>query len=49
MASLAPELESLELRYRQGWDKTQSYEEALDNSYAADCDQRLYPFGPTAC
>ena len=46
MASLVPELENLELRYRQGWDKTQSYEEALDNSYAADCDRGYTHLGP---
>ena len=46
MASLAPELKDLELRYRRGWDKTLSLEEALANSYSADSERGYTHIGP---
>ncbi len=46
MASLVPELENLELRYRRGWDKSMSFEEALANSYSADCERGYTHVGP---
>ena len=46
MARLAPSLENLELRYRQGWDKQQSYDEALENSISSDLEQGYTHVGP---
>ena len=46
MDALAPELESLELRYRQGWDKSLEYAGALDASMAADKEQGYTHVGP---
>ena len=46
MASLVPELEKLELRYRQGWDRSMSFEEALASSYQADCERGYTHVGP---
>ena len=36
MACLAPSLDALELRFRQGWDSQLTYEEALEQGLAAD-------------
>ena len=44
--SLAPELTALELRFRQGWDKQLSYDEALKNSASTDLDQGYTHVGP---
>lgn len=46
MAELSPALPELELRYRQGWDKTLSYEEALEASHATDLEQGYTHVGP---
>ncbi len=46
MAQLAPALTGLELRFRQGWDKQSSYEEALVNSETSDRDQGYTHVGP---
>jgi DNA replication and repair protein RecF len=46
MARLAPSLDSLELRYRRGWDRQSSYQEALDNSLAVDLEQGYTHVGP---
>jgi DNA replication and repair protein RecF len=46
LSAIAPELTGLELSFRQGWDKRLPYAEALDNSYAADCDQGFTHVGP---
>jgi DNA replication and repair protein RecF len=46
MASLAPSLTALELRFRQGWDKQLSYEAALQASAAADLEQGYTHVGP---
>jgi len=46
MGRLAPSLVALELRFRQGWDKQLSYEEALDNSASADLEHGYTHVGP---
>jgi DNA replication and repair protein RecF len=46
MTRLAPELERLELRYRPGWDKNISYEEALIHSLSSDKEQGYTHSGP---
>lgn len=46
MSRLAPSLEGLELRYRRGWDRQLSYQEALDNSVAVDLEQGYTHVGP---
>jgi DNA replication and repair protein RecF len=46
MVRLAPSLEGLELRYRQGWDRQSSYEEALENSVSSDIEQGYTHGGP---
>jgi DNA replication and repair protein RecF len=46
LAALAPELTAVTLSFRQGWDKRQSYSDALANSYTADCDQGFTHVGP---
>ena len=46
MSRLAPSLEELELRYRQGWDKQLTYEKALENSVSADLEQGYTHSGP---
>ncbi|TDG15770.1 DNA replication/repair protein RecF [Seongchinamella unica] len=46
MARLAPSLQGLELRYRRGWDKQLSYQEALVNSTDSDLEQGYTHVGP---
>jgi DNA replication and repair protein RecF len=46
MARLAPSLESLDLRFRQGWDRQVSFQEALENSIAVDREQGYTHVGP---
>ena len=46
MARLAPSLEGLQLRFRKGWDKQLSYEEALRNSQDTDLEQGYTHVGP---
>lgn len=46
MGRLAPSLRGLELRYRRGWDKQLSYEEALLNSTDSDLEQGYTHVGP---
>jgi DNA replication and repair protein RecF len=46
VTSLTPALEGLELRFRQGWDKSLSYEEALAASKGADVEQGYTHLGP---
>ena len=46
MTVLAPELAGLDLRYRQGWDKRQTYDQALEASLHADCDRGYTHVGP---
>jgi DNA replication and repair protein RecF len=46
MGELAPSLTGLELRYRQGWDRNQTYQEALEQSAASDLDQGYTHSGP---
>ena len=46
MARLAPSLSGLELRYRRGWDKQLSYQEALVNSTNSDLEQGYTHVGP---
>lgn len=46
MARLAPSLESLELHYRQGWDKQLSYSQALAQSETSDREQGYTHTGP---
>jgi DNA replication and repair protein RecF len=46
IAQLAPALEGLELRFRQGWDQRVSYEEALESSAEADKEQGYTHVGP---
>jgi DNA replication and repair protein RecF len=46
MANLAPSLESLELRYQQGWDRQFSYAEALQHGLSADLEQGYTHSGP---
>ena len=46
MASLAPSLDALELRYQQGWDRDFSYAEALEHGLSADLAQGYTHCGP---
>lgn len=46
MNRLAPGLEHLQLRYRQGWDRQLSYTEALASSVSADREQGYTHSGP---
>ena len=46
MARLAPSLENLELRFRQGWDARHSYAEALEQSLSTDIEQGYTHVGP---
>lgn len=46
MAELAPNLNFLELRFSQGWDRQLSYAEALQQGLAADLDQGYTHCGP---
>jgi DNA replication and repair protein RecF len=46
MTQLIPSLDSLELRYRRGWDRNSSYDEALSASLNADCEQGYTHVGP---
>lgn len=46
MARLAPSLDQLELRYRRGWDRQISYQEALENSTPTDIEQGYTHVGP---
>lgn len=46
MLRLAPSLDGLDLRYRRGWDKQLSYDQALMNSQASDLEQGYTHVGP---
>jgi DNA replication and repair protein RecF len=46
MRQLAPSLPDLELRFRQGWEKSLSYEDALVNSMETDLEQGYTHAGP---
>jgi DNA replication and repair protein RecF len=46
MARLAPSLDALELKFRQGWDSQLDYAEALEQGLAADIDQGYTHTGP---
>lgn len=46
MQRLLPQLGSLELRLRQGWDKRLSYEEALAGTLSSDLDKGYTQVGP---
>lgn len=46
ISRLTPALESVDLRYRQGWDKQLSYAEALANSKTIDVEQGYTHVGP---
>ncbi|MFT6957264.1 MAG: DNA replication and repair protein RecF [Halieaceae bacterium] len=46
LSALMPELQNIELHYRQGWDKNIDYESALANSYDADHDRGYTHVGP---
>ena len=46
MERLAPSLEGLDLRYRQGWDRSLSYAEALKQGISADLEQGYTHIGP---
>ena len=46
IARLAPALEGMDLRYRQGWDKKLTYAEALENSRDIDIEQGYTHVGP---
>lgn len=46
METLAPDLEALDLRFRQGWDKNLGYEDALQASLATDKDRGYTHVGP---
>ncbi len=46
MASLAPSLNQLELRYKRGWDRQLSYLDALQHGYSADTEQGYTHSGP---
>jgi DNA replication and repair protein RecF len=46
LARLAPALEGMELRYRQGWDKQLDYAAALENSQGIDREQGYTHVGP---
>ena len=43
---LAPSLDELDIRYRQGWDKPLSYAEALEQGISADLEQGYTHSGP---
>lgn len=46
MRQLAPSLEDLDLRYRQGWDKSLTYAEALEHGVHSDIEQGYTHSGP---
>ncbi len=46
MARLAPSLDALELRFRQGWDSRLDYSEALEQGLSADIEQGYTHSGP---
>lgn len=46
IAQLAPTLEGLEVRFRQGWDQRLTYEEALESSTETDIEQGYTHVGP---
>jgi DNA replication and repair protein RecF len=46
MARLAPSLGSLELRFRQGWDRQLSYSDALEQGLPSDLEQGYTHAGP---
>jgi DNA replication and repair protein RecF len=46
MGELAPSLDKLELRYRQGWDRALTYAEALQQGMSADVEQGYTHSGP---
>ena len=46
VAQLAPTLEGLEVRFRQGWDQRLSYEEALGSSTETDMERGYTHVGP---
>ena len=46
VAQLAPAMEGLEVRFRQGWDQRLSYEEALESSTETDMEQGYTHVGP---
>lgn len=47
MCALIPDMAGgLELKYRQGWDKSLSYQQALENSLAADREKGFTHVGP---
>jgi len=46
MARLAPSLDTLELRFRQGWDHKLTYAEALEQGIATDREQGFTHAGP---
>jgi DNA replication and repair protein RecF len=46
MAQLAPSLDQLDMRYRQGWDKSLSYTESLQQGISADLEQGYTHSGP---
>ncbi len=46
MSSLAPSLDGLELRFRQGWDSKTDYQQALEHGAAADIEQGYTHAGP---
>jgi len=46
IAQLAPALEGLEVRFRQGWDQRLSYEDALESSSQTDIEQGYTHVGP---
>ncbi|MEZ5570626.1 MAG: DNA replication/repair protein RecF [Halioglobus sp.] len=46
IATLAPSLGALELRYRQGWDRQLSYSDALEQGLSGDLEQGYTRCGP---
>ncbi|MDH3991901.1 MAG: DNA replication/repair protein RecF [Gammaproteobacteria bacterium] len=46
MERLAPSLEGLDLRYRQGWDRSLDYAKALEQGISADLEQGYTHIGP---
>jgi DNA replication and repair protein RecF len=46
MARLSPDLAAIELRYRSGWDKDKSLQEALESSETSDHEQGFTHVGP---
>jgi len=46
IATLAPELEAVELTYRRGWDAAQCFADALERSVDSDLDQGFTQSGP---